>query len=45
MALDTNITVSGLLWHDAPRQVIEVPRSEQIELFSSIELLEELEPL
>jgi putative PIN family toxin of toxin-antitoxin system len=40
--LDTNITVSGLLWRGAPRAVIEAARSEHIELFSCAELLDEL---
>ena len=43
VVLDTNIMVSGLLWRGAPRAVIEAARSEQIELFSCAELLEELE--
>ncbi|MBX0330834.1 putative toxin-antitoxin system toxin component, PIN family [Oscillochloris sp. ZM17-4] len=43
VVLDTNITVSGLLWRGAPRVVIEAARSGQIELFSCAELLEELE--
>jgi len=43
VVLDTNITISGLLWRGAPRQVIEAARNGQIELFSCAELLEELE--
>lgn len=43
VVLDTNITISGLLWRGAPRQVIEAALSEQIELFSSADLLEELD--
>jgi putative PIN family toxin of toxin-antitoxin system len=41
--LDTNVTVSGLLWHGAPRQVITAARSQQIEIVSSVDLLDELD--
>lgn len=40
---DTNIVVSGLLWHGPPRQVLDRARRGEIHLFTSIELLEELE--
>jgi putative PIN family toxin of toxin-antitoxin system len=43
VVLDTNITVSGLLWRGAPRQVIAAARDARIELWSSVELLDELE--
>lgn len=43
VVLDTNVTVSGLLWHGAPRRVLEAARNGQIELFSSAELVAELE--
>ncbi len=43
IVLDANITISGLLWYGAPRKIIDAARSEQIKLFSSRELLEELE--
>lgn len=43
VALDTNVTISGLLWRGAPRQVIEAARSERIAIVSCAELLEELE--
>lgn len=43
VVLDTNVTISGLLWHGAPRQVIEAARNAVIELFTSPELLDELD--
>ncbi|RRR76117.1 MAG: putative toxin-antitoxin system toxin component, PIN family [Candidatus Viridilinea halotolerans] len=43
VVLDTNIAISGLLWRGAPRRVINAAIDGQIELFSSVELLDELE--
>lgn len=43
VVLDTNVTVSGLLWHGAPRRVVEAARNGQIEIVSSAELVAELE--
>lgn len=40
---DTNIAVSGLLWHGAPRQVLEAARAGTIQLYTSPVLLAELE--
>ena len=40
---DTNIVVSGLLWRGAPRSVLDAARRSQIELFTSADLLAELE--
>lgn len=40
---DTNTVVSGLLWHGAPRQILDAARAERIELFTSAVLLAELE--
>lgn len=40
---DTNVVVSGLLWHGPSRQVLELARVGQIELFTSSILLVELE--
>jgi putative PIN family toxin of toxin-antitoxin system len=40
---DTNTVVSGLLWHGAPRQVLDAARAGIIELFTSAVLLVELE--
>jgi len=43
LILDTNTVVSGLLWIGAPRQVLDLARSGLISLFTSPELLAELE--
>jgi putative PIN family toxin of toxin-antitoxin system len=40
---DTNIAVSGLLWRGNPRRVLDAARDSIIELFTSTNLLEELE--
>jgi uncharacterized protein len=39
---DTNIVVSGLLWHGRPRRVLDQARAERVELFTSPALLAEL---
>lgn len=41
--IDTNLVVSGLLWHGAPRQVLEAARDGKLQLFTSATLLAELE--
>ncbi len=43
VVLDTNIIVSGLLWHGSPRRVLDVARDGIIELYTSSALLEELQ--
>jgi putative PIN family toxin of toxin-antitoxin system len=43
VAADTNIIVSGLLWHGAPRQTLDAARDGLIDLFTSAVLLAELE--
>lgn len=43
LVLDTNTVISGLLWHGAPRQVLDLARSSSIALFTCPELLAELE--
>ena len=43
LVLDTNTVVSGLLWHGAPRQILDLARSDSVTLFTSPELLAELE--
>lgn len=43
LVLDTNIAVSGLLWHGAPGQLIDAARAGVIELISSTPLLAELQ--
>jgi putative PIN family toxin of toxin-antitoxin system len=40
---DTNIVVSGLFWHGAPRQVYDAARSGRLTLFTTATLLAELE--
>lgn len=40
---DTNVVVSGLLWRGAPRRVLDAARDGIIELYTSLDLLEELE--
>ena len=40
---DTNIVVSGFLWHGNPRLVLEAARDGFISLFTSGALLDELE--
>jgi putative PIN family toxin of toxin-antitoxin system len=39
---DTNTAVSGLLWHGAPREVLDAARAGHIRLCTSEELLAEL---
>ncbi len=41
--LDTNIWISGLLWGGGPRRIIQLAVSEQIVLYSSKLLIEELQ--
>lgn len=40
---DTNTIVSGLLWSGAPRHVLNAARTGRLQLFTSAELLVELE--
>lgn len=40
---DTNVIVSGLLWHGPPRQLLNAARQGTVELFTSGALLAELE--
>ena len=42
LVLDTNIVVSGFIWGGVPRQVLESGWDEQITLFTSNVLLDEL---
>lgn len=41
--LDTNVVVSAVLWGGQPGHLVSIAHSGQIELFSSIPLLEELD--
>ena len=40
---DTNVVVSGLLWHGPARQLLNAARQGTVELFTSGALLAELE--
>ena len=40
---DTNTVVSGLLWHGAPRQVLDAAADGKLQLFTTGQLLAELE--
>lgn len=40
---DTNVVISGLLWHGAPRRILDLARVGHIKLFTSRTLLAELE--
>ncbi len=42
LVLDTNIVVSGLLWGGVPRQLLDLGRDNQVTLFTSSMLLDEL---
>ena len=40
---DTNVVISGLLWHGAPRKVLDLAQARQITLYTSPALLAELQ--
>ena len=42
LVLDTNVVASALLWHGPPRQLLDLARTEDVSLFSSLPLLAEL---
>lgn len=42
LVLDTNIVLSGLLWHGAPRELLNLARIEKVNLYTSVEMLAEL---
>ena len=42
LVLDTNVVVSGLVWGGTPRQLLDLSTADQVELFSSGALLDEL---
>lgn len=42
LVIDTNVLLSGLLWHGAPHRLIEAVRSGKVALVSSPALLAEL---
>ena len=43
VVLDTNIVVSGLLWHGSPRRVLDVARVGRLIPFTTAELMAELQ--
>ena len=45
IVLDTNTVLSGLLWHGAPRRLLDLARSEKITLYTSVEMLSELDEI
>ena len=42
LVLDTNVVVAGLLWNGPPRTLIDLAIAEQVELYASPALLDEL---
>ena len=42
VVLDTNVVVSGLLWANTPRQVLDAVRDGRLTAFTSVALLDEL---
>ena len=42
VVLDTNVLVSGLLWSGTPRQILDAARRDEIQIFTSQVLLDEL---
>lgn len=42
LVLDTNVVVSGLLWHGLPRRLLDWATNDVVELHSSQALLDEL---
>lgn len=43
IVVDTNIVISGLLWHGSPRHMLDAARNGAVTVFTSAELLAELE--
>lgn len=43
VVIDTNVVVSGLLWHGPPRQILRLARTGALRLFSSPAMFDELE--
>jgi len=43
LVADTNIVISGLLWHGAPRRLLDAARAGKVSLFTTAALLVELE--
>ena len=43
LVADTNTVISGLLWHGAPRRLLDAARAGKVSLFTSADLLVDLE--
>jgi uncharacterized protein len=43
LVADTNTVISGLLWHGAPRRLLDAARAGKVSLFTSAVLLAELD--
>ncbi len=43
LVLDTNVVVSGVLWHGTPRELLDAARAGRATLFATPALLEELQ--
>lgn len=43
VVIDTNTVISGLLWHGAPREVLDLARAKRIRLYTSSDLIVELD--
>lgn len=43
LVLDTNIVISALLWHGAPRRLLHYAYSDLVQLYTSLPLLIELD--
>ena len=43
VVVDTNVLISGLLWHGAPHALIEQARAGTFDLLTSVKLLAELD--
>jgi len=42
IVLDTNVVISGLIWNGTPGKILAAARSRRAEIFTCIELLNEL---
>lgn len=43
VVIDTNTAISGLLWQGAPREVLDLARAKRIRLYTSSDLMIELD--
>ncbi len=42
LVLDTNVVLSGLIWHSHPRRLLDLAKEEAVSLYTSSALLDEL---